>query len=226
MIDSPITEAKMMNILLVDDHKMVRDAFSFYFKDDDHYFIKAQAVNGEDALKRLKTEPFDLLITDINMPVMNGLDLVQTIRDENIDINILVVSMLDDIKNIKKMLNMGIQGYILKDAGKEVVKTALKTIEQGEHYFAPEVTQRVMESMGGSGITPKQRLTIEIELSSREKEVLKLILDEKTNQEIADILFISVRTVEGHKRSMLTKTGCKNLVGLTMYAIEHNLVEL
>lgn len=217
---------KMMEILLVDDHKMLRDAFSFYFDDSSNYRIKGQAVNGQEALNLLKSEHYDLVITDINMPVMNGLELVQAIRDEQIDIKILVVSMLDDIKNIKKMLNMGIEGYILKDSGKEVVLEAIATIDSGEHYFATEVTQRVMESMGGPTLTPKQRLTIEIELSSREKEVLKLILDEKSNQEIADELFISVRTVEGHKRSMLTKTGCKNLVGLTMYAIEHNLVQI
>lgn len=216
----------MMDILLVDDHKMVRDAFSFYFDDLPDYHIKNQAVNGEDALKLLKEEKYDLLITDINMPVMNGMELVQTIRDENLELKILVVSMLDDIKHIKKMLNMGIEGYILKDSGKDLVLQAIKTIESGQHFFADEVTQRVMESMGNTTITPKQRLTIEIELSNREKEVLKLILDEKSNQEIADELFISVRTVEGHKRSMLTKTGCKNLVGLTMYAIEHNLIEL
>ncbi|HCX21046.1 MAG: DNA-binding response regulator [Flammeovirgaceae bacterium] len=216
----------MMEILLVDDHKMVRDAFSFYFDDSTDYRIKKQAVNGDDALKHLKADTFDLLITDINMPVMNGLELVQAIRDEGMEIKILVVSMLDDIKSIKKMLNMGIEGYILKDSGKDVVMTAIQAIEAGNNFFAQEVTQRVMESMGGNGITPKNRLTIEIELSTREKEVLKLVLDEKTNQEIADQLFISVRTVEGHKRSMLTKTGCKNLVGLTMYAIEHNLVEI
>lgn len=216
----------MINILLVDDHKMVRDAFSFYFEGDEQYLIKNHAVNGEDALKMLKSEKYDLLITDINMPVMNGLELVEVIRAEGIDVNILVVSMLDDIKHIKKMLNLGIEGYILKDSGKDIVMAALNAINNGEHYFASEVTRRVMESMGGSPITPKQRLTVEIELSTREKEVLKLVLEEKSNQEIADELFISVRTVEGHKRSMLSKTGCKNLVGLTMYAIEHNLVDI
>ena len=215
----------MKKILLVDDHKMVRDAMSFYFNGNEDYVIKDQAVNGQDALEYLKKGAYDILITDINMPMMNGLELVEKIHQEKIDIKILVVSMLDDIKHIKKMLNTGIDGYILKDSGSEEVFRALEAIKSDQQYFAPEVTQRVMESMTGSAITPKKRLTVEIELSDREKEVLKLIMDEKTNQEIADELFISIRTVEGHKRSMLGKTGCKNVVGLTMYAIEHNLIE-
>lgn len=216
----------MTEILLVDDHKMVRDAFSFYFDTDSEHVIKDQAVNGQEALELIKNNSYDLLITDINMPIMNGMELVQELRDAKIDIKILVVSMLDDMKHIKKMLNMGIDGYILKDSGKDIVINAIDTIMSDQQYFAKEVTQRVMESMAGTAIAPKKRLTVEIELSEREKEVLKLIMEEKTNQEIADTLFISIRTVEGHKRSMLGKTGCKNLVGLTMYAIEHNLVEL
>ena len=214
-----------MNILLVDDHKMVRDAFSFYFEEQPEYTIADHAVNGQDALDFLHSNTYDLLITDINMPVMNGLELVERVHEEKIAIKILVVSMLDDMKNIKKMLNTGIDGYILKDSGKSELFRALEVIKTGQQYFAPEVTKRVMESMSGSALTPKNRLTVEIELSEREKEVLKLIMDEKTNQEIADELFISIRTVEGHKRSMLGKTGCKNVVGLTMYAIEHNLIE-
>ena len=203
----------MTEILLVDDHKMVRDAFSFYFDTDSEHVIKDQAVNGKEALELIKNNSYDLLITDINMPIMNGMELVQELRYAKIDIKILVVSMLDDMKHIKKMLNMGIDGYILKDSGKDIVINAIDTIMSDQQYFAKEVTQRVMESIAGTAIAPKKRLTVEIELSERENEVLKLIMEEKTNQEIADTLFISIRTVEGHKRSMLGKTGCKNSSG-------------
>lgn len=211
-------------ILLVDDHNLVRDALKFYFENDQKYEISNEAVNGFEALELLSKNHYDLLITDINMPQMNGLALIKTLREQKINIGILVLSMFDDIQSIKKMLALQVDGYILKDTGKKSLTQALDTILSGDNYFAPEISQRVMESMNGSNLKPTKRLTLDTELSNREKEVLKLILAEKSNQAIADALFISVRTVEGYKRNMLIKTGCKNLVGLTKYAIENNLV--
>ncbi|MEQ8473246.1 MAG: response regulator transcription factor [Marinoscillum sp.] len=211
-------------ILLVEDHKIVRDAMRFYFDSDGDFIIADEAKNGEEALELLDKNQYDILVTDINMPKMDGMELVRQLRERGDQIGILVLSMFDDSKSIKKMLSMQINGYILKDTGKDDLIEALNCILEGKNYYSAEVSQRVMESISGSTLTPKKRLTLEIELSTREKEVLRLIMDEKSNQEIADTLFISIRTVEGHKRSMLTKTGCKNMVGLTMYAIEHNLV--
>lgn len=211
-------------ILLVEDHKIVRDALRFYFENDEEYEISDEAKNGQEGFDLLNKNTYDIMVTDINMPKMDGVELVKQIREQGIEIPILVLSMFDDIKSIKKMLAMQINGYILKDTGKSDLTDALSTILSGNNYYSPDVSQRVMESMSGLSAAPKKRLTLEVELTTREKEVLRLIMDEKTNQEIADTLFISIRTVEGHKRSMLGKTGCKNLVGLTMYAIEHNLV--
>ncbi|HCX24093.1 MAG: DNA-binding response regulator [Flammeovirgaceae bacterium] len=212
-------------LLLVEDHEIVRDAFRFYFAADEEFEIVAEANNGQEALQILENDSFDIIITDINMPVMDGVAFVQSLRDKGDQSRVLVLSMFDDIKSIKKMLTLQINGYVLKDTGKGELVKALNSILDGVNYFSEEVARRVMESMSGPNIVQKQRLTIETELSPREKEVLRLILEEKSNQEIADTLFISVRTVEGHKNNMLTKTGCKNLVGLTMYAIEHNLVD-
>jgi DNA-binding NarL/FixJ family response regulator len=212
-------------LLLVEDHEIVRDAFRFYFATDEEFEIVADAHNGQEALEILENDSFDVIITDINMPVMDGVQFVQALRDKGDSSRVLVLSMFDDIKSIKKMLTLQINGYVLKDTGKNELVKALKSILEGVNYFSEEVARRVMESMSGPNIVQKPRLTIETELSPREKEVLQLILEEKSNQEIADKLFISVRTVEGHKNNMLTKTGCKNLVGLTMYAIEHKLVD-
>ena len=211
-------------ILLVDDHEIVRDAFRFYFTDDTSFEIQNEACNGKEALEILATDEFDIIITDINMPEMDGVELVEEIRNREIKSKILVLTMLDGINSIKKMLSKGIHGYILKDSGKNELLKALNTILDGTNYFSEEVSMRVMESMAGSNITPKKRLTVETELTDREKEVLNLIMEEKSNQEIADQLFISIRTVEGYKNNLLTKTGCKNMVGLTMYAIENNLI--
>lgn len=213
-------------VLLVEDHEIVRDALRFYFTEADNYEIVDEAEDGVEAMTFLQTNKYDILITDINMPNMNGIELVGEIRKKEIDIKILVLSMFDDIKSIKKMLEVNVNGYVLKDTGKVELMHALNKIIIGEDYYSPDVHKRVLESMKGHNLTVKKRLTIQTELSDREKDVLQLIMQEKSNQEIADSLFISVRTAEGHKRNILSKTGCKNLVGLTLYAVEHNLIPL
>jgi len=216
----------MKNILLVDDHEIVRDAFLYYFSNNDIYQIKDQAGNGLEALKLLEDNTYDVIITDINMPEMDGVELVEKIRGTGSSTKILVITMSDDIRSIKKMLALDINGYILKETGKDELIVALNNILKGENYFSPEVGKRVLESMSSPKIAPKKRLSIDVDLSEREKEVLQLIIEEKSNKEIADKLFISVRTVEGHKNNMLIKTGCKNLVGLTLYAVENKLVNV
>ncbi len=216
----------MKKILLVDDHKVIRDAFRYYFTEDSGYEIHDEAINGKEALNLLESNTYDIIITDINMPVMDGVELVTQIREKDKEQKILALSMSNEIRIIKKMLALNINGYILKEAGKDEVVHALENILSGENYFSPDVSRTVLESMTSANLKPKKRLTVEVDLSNREKEILKLIMEEKSNQDIADELFISVRTVEGHKNNMLIKTGCKNLVGLTKYAVEKNLVPL
>ena len=213
----------MTSILLVEDHTIVRDALKFYFDGDPEYQVKGEASNGREALELMKKGAFNIILTDINMPLMSGVELLAEIRKDYPDQKVLVLSMFDDLGHIKKMLSLGANGYVLKDTRKDELTFAIQTIIEGETYFAREVYQKVIDSM--SGMKSRQRLTFETELTSREKEVLQLVLKELSNQEIADQLFISVRTVEGHKRSLLSKTGCKNTVGLVMYALEHQLIK-
>ncbi|MEM9337767.1 MAG: response regulator transcription factor [Bacteroidota bacterium] len=212
----------MKNILVVDDHQIIRDGIRFYFENDEHFIIKDEAENGIQAMEYLKENAYDIVLTDINMPEMDGLELMKNIRESYPEQKVLVLSMYNEAAHINKMIAMGANGYILKKSNKTELVNAINHILKGENHFSDEVYQSIVQNIAGK--KPKQRLTLETELSVREKEVLVLIANEYSNQEIADKLFISIRTVETHKRNLLEKTGCKNVAGLVMYAVERNLV--
>ena len=210
------------SILLVDDHKIIRDGLKLYFEDSEEYAVSAEAENGEKALEILKEKEFDIVITDISMPEMDGITLTQRIKEKDPSQKVMALTMMGENQHIKHMLSAGVNGYILKNSDKSEILKAIETILAGENYYSGEVTKIIMDSMSGKK-KPTQRLTLETPLTNREKEVLKLIVKEYSNQEIADELFISVRTVDAHKRNLLEKTGCKNIAGLVVYALEHNI---
>jgi len=215
-----------MKILLVDDHKLIRDAIRSYLDGDDEFEVVDEAGNGQEALVLLKSIEVDVVLMDIQMPVMNGIDCTKAIKEKYPDIRILSLSMMKDNQFIKQMFAAGASGYILKNSGEEEVKKALRSVFNGENYNSAEVAEIVMQNMmKGSNIKRSNKLVVDLPLSSREEEVLYLIIKEKTNQEIADELFISPRTVDAHKRNLLEKTGSKNIAGLVLYAIEKNLFE-
>ena len=215
-----------MKLLLVDDHKLIRDAIRSYLEGDDEFEIVDEAGNGQEALVLLKSVQVDVVLMDIQMPVMNGIDCTKKIKELYPDIKVLSLSMLKDNQFIKQMLAAGATGYILKNSGEEEVKKGIRAVNNGETFYSAEVAEIVMQSMmKGSNIKRSNKLVVDLPLSSREKEVLYLIIKEKTNQEIADDLFISPRTVDAHKRNLLEKTGSKNIAGLVLYAIEKNLFE-
>ncbi len=211
----------MIDILLVDDHAMIRDAIKFYFEAEERYQVKGEASDGTEALQLLQKENYDVVVTDISMPDMDGITMLDHIRKDYPDQKVLVLSMLDDAVYINKMIALGANGYILKNAPKEELFDALDTICKNENYYAKEIYQTIIDSIAGK--KPKQRLTVETSLSKREKEVLRLVVKEYSNKEIADELFISIRTVEAHKRNLLDKTGAKNIAGLVVFALERNI---
>ena len=214
-----------MKILLVDDHKLIRDALQSYFENDPEFEIVDEAGNGQEALVLLKELEVDVVMMDISMPVMDGIECTQRITEEYPNIRVLALSMMNDGQFIKKMLSAGAAGYILKNTGEEEIKKALQTVYQGDNYFSAEVNETVMQNMLKGGVKRNHKLVVDLPLTSREKEVLRLILKEYSNQEIADELFISPRTVDAHKRNLLEKTGSKNTAGLVLYAIEKNLFD-
>ena len=212
-----------IRVILVDDHSMIRYGLRS-FLDGDRIVVVAEAKNGNEALEILKKEEIDVLVTDIMMPVMDGIELTKQVAEKYPNTQILAHTMMNDSQNIKRMLNAGANGYILKDSTQEELIRAIHTVSRGENYYPGDVTQIIMDGFG-SKPKPKKRTFAEIALTDRELQVLHLICKEKSNTEMAEELFVSVRTIEAHKRNLIEKTGCRNVAGLVLYAIEQNLFD-
>lgn len=213
---------KVYNILLADDHKIIRDGISALLEDEEQFKVIAEAENGEVAIELCKDHPIDIVILDLNMPKMDGFETIKYLRKNYPDIRILVLSMLNKHDSIKKTVEAGVNGYLLKSSSSEELQTALSTIIHGGHYFCEESTKTIMEGLAGA--KPRKYIAIE-EITSREQDILQLICKELTNPEIAEKLNISVRTVDSHRRNLLQKIGAKNTAGLVKFAFRSGLVE-
>ncbi|NND32409.1 MAG: response regulator transcription factor [Saprospiraceae bacterium] len=206
-----------MKILLVDDHKIIRQVLGDYLKDNLDAVI-FEAGNGQEALEMIKGDNFEIVITDVNMPKMDGVELMKNIHEYDPELKVIALSMMDDKVSIKKMLKAGAQAYVLKEGNTEDLVKAIKAVINGEKYYSSTVTEVIMDSLSSSAQTGT-------ELTNREREILYLIFQERSNKEIAEQLFISLRTVETHKHNIMEKTGAKNLAGLVKFAIRNKLFD-
>lgn len=215
------------NILLVDDHKIIREGIKHYLEGIDFVNVKGEAQNGEQALAWLKvnSSKTNIALLDIGMDGMNGIELCGEISEKYPQIKSIALSMFSEPHHIKQMMQAGAKGYLLKNSTQEELRDAITNVANGKSYFTTEVTNIIMTSMTGNGKKNYSKVSMEMPLTERELEVLELILKEYSNNEIADALFISPRTVDAHKRNLLEKTGSRNLAGLIMYAVHNRLFD-
>ncbi len=213
-----------IKILLVDDHKLVRDGIISLLQGEEKFEIVGQAENGLEAIEKIERLSPDLIILDINMPIMNGLDCAKKVAEKFPEVRILTLTMLSEQEHIKNMLAAGVGGYILKNSGRSELIEAIETVMSGQNYFSNEVKNVIIMDMIKKKTSTGKISGEIIPLTPRELDVLQLIVDEYTNQEIADKLFISVRTVDAHRRNLLEKTGSRNTAGLVKFAIENDLL--
>lgn len=217
---------KKIKILIVDDHPMIRHGIRSLLLDEALLEVTDEASDGKEALRKVSEGDFDLVIMDIKMPEMGGIDATQAIIAEKPGIRVLAMSMYDEQRYIVKMLQAGALGYILKNTGKQELLNAIHTVMDGESYFSQEVSSIMMSQFmsrraNGYSDAPKT----DVALTKRETEIIKLISEELTNSEIADQLGISPRTVDTHRRNLLQKLDVKNTAGLVKYAIQNNLLD-
>ncbi len=211
-------------IIIADDHIMFRDALKMLINNEGLGRVTGEASNGRELLDLLAVQMPDLVLLDISMPVMNGVDACIEAVAKYPDLKILALSMFGDEEYYYKMIDAGVKGFVLKSSGMHELEEAITKIASGENYFSNELLRRIIMNLGKRPKEMQNFDTPPAELTPREREVLALICAGKTNDEIGEQLFISPTTVKGHRRNLLSKTGCNNTASLVMYAIKHQII--
>ena len=211
-----------LKVLIVDDHKILRNGLTSLLKVSDIVSDIYELDNGKAAIDFVKKhKDIDVILMDIKMPDINGIEATKIILDENPDIKIIALTMHDDKNYISEMVNAGAKGYLLKNTEFDELVFAIKEVYKGDMFFSSQVTSIITTSI--TARKPKTDVTLD-QLTKREIQILKLIAEEYTNQEIADKLFLSPRTIDTHRRNLLIKIGARNTAGLVKFAIKHKLI--
>ncbi len=211
-----------LNRIIVDDHKLFREGLKILLQNLEEVAEVWEAPDGEVFLGMLKTCHPDLVLMDIEMPRINGIEATAKAIELFPDLKILALSMYSDEEYFQKMVDAGVCGFLLKNSEFSEVKKAITTVAQGNNYFTEEILYRLVNRFK----TKPPQVEVPVTLSDRELEVLLLICKGLSNQEIADQLFISKRTVDHHRASLLTKTNTRNAASLVIYAIKHKMIEV
>jgi len=212
----------MIRILIADDHRLVIDGLLLMLREVEDMQCVGEAANGIEALRLLETITADVLLLDINMPEMDGLECCRIVKERHPQVKMLVLSMMRDLSLVKAMLKHGASGFLLKNAGKEEVLASIRKVAEGKQAFSEDVLESLMNSFSNKPAKSAQSPFPTI--SKREKQILQLIVDEKTTSEIAEDLFISFGTVETHRRNLLLKLNARNTAGLVKSALEYDLL--
>jgi len=209
-------------IILVDDHTLFRNGLKMLLATNDSIEVIGEASDGLEFLKLLDTLNPDIVFIDIEMPNLNGIEATRKALEKKPGINIVSLSMYGEEQYYYKMIESGARGFILKSSDITEVMRAIESVKQGGTYFSPDLLYNVVKNIDNVKKNNNQK----IQLSERELEVLEHICKGSSNQQIAEVLFISKRTVEKHRASLLSKTNSKNTANLVMFAIENKLVEI
>lgn len=211
----------MIKIILVDDHKIVLDGLKALLSTADELEIIGEAQNGLILLHQLKTLEPDLILLDIGMPVMDGIEAATKVKKLYPNVKILILSTYADNLKIKKMLHIGVDGYILKDSDKGALLNAIKTVMFADQkYYDQRVTDVIMNSY-----QPKKTSNYSPSLTKRELEITKLIAQGKTTKDISKELFLSPLTVDTHRKNIFSKLGINKVAQLVKYAIQEGLID-
>jgi DNA-binding NarL/FixJ family response regulator len=209
-----------IKVAIIDDHEVVINGLKAMLSNHEELQIVFTATQADVLMTYLKTYGADVVLMDIQMPDISGIDLCKMIRRQHEEVKVIAFSSFDDIHYIKQVLRNGASGYVLKNADQQTIKTAIQTVVEGGEFIDEHVKKLLIHE----SITGQRRSIYEIPLTKREKEILKLIAEENTNQQVADALFISLRTVETHRLNITQKLGVKNAAGLVKEAIKRGLI--
>jgi len=211
-------------ILLVDDHKILRDGIRSLVKGYDDIEVIGEAADGKTALQMVQELQPDLVVMDISMPDMNGIDATRKIRNNYPDIKVIALSMHHDKQFVSEIFRAGASGYLIKDSAFDELDHAIRVVMSGKTYINPQIASLVVESLvSQSSSTPPQSFAL---LTEREREVLQLISEGRSTKQIAFDLSVSSKTVESHRRQVMGKLNIRSVAELTKFAIREGLTSV
>jgi two-component system response regulator NreC len=212
-----------IRLVIADDHEIFRDGLALMLSKQQDIELIGQAGNGRELISLVNELHPDVVMTDVKMPVMDGIEATRTLLSDNPDLNIIALSMFDEENLIVDMLEAGAKGYLLKNADKQEILDAIHSAYQGKPYYCHHTTSKLASLISKSKFNPYKKKD-PLVFTEREKEIIRLICQQQTAQEIADKVFLSKRTVEGHRTRILEKMNVKNTAGVVIFALRHRLV--
>ncbi|TDB68831.1 response regulator [Arundinibacter roseus] len=211
-----------IQVLLVDDHQIISDSLSLLFGTMENIEVIGSLNDSRKVMDFLELHPVDVLVTDLNMPYLNGIELTVRVREQYADMKILMLTVKDELDVIQDAYRAGISGYVMKKADRAELERALRSVASGQKYFSESVMRELM--MGARPDTATEHTDEFVQLTRREVEIVRLIAQELSTTEIAERLFISVGTVETHRHNIMRKLGAKNVIGIIKYAIRYKML--
>lgn len=216
----------MIRVAVADDHHLVRQGICSLLAQAKDIIVVGEAANGKEAVELVEKEKPDVLVMDLSMERMNGIQATEQIRRGPLDTRIVMLSMHSDNHLVQQALRAGVNGYLLKSSIAEELLFAVRAASKGQTYLSPEISQALVSNFI-SNATPNTALSSPLEmLTTREREVFKLIAESHTNNDIADLLGISLRTVQKHRTNLMEKLDVHNIAGLTRVAIKYGVVHI
>lgn len=211
-----------ISVLIADDHDIIRLGISTYLSSARDITIVGEASSGRECIELFNEKHPDVCLLDISMPDTDGIEAARIIRKQDAEVKILILSMHNDKDLLRKALEAGVNGYLLKNTDKAVLLDGIRAVQKGQEIFSDNIARLIKQSF----LThfKKSNTADTVDITRREQEILQLVVDGQTSKEIAQRLYISPRTVDTHRSNLMQKLELKNIAELVRYAIEHNLV--
>jgi DNA-binding NarL/FixJ family response regulator len=211
-----------ISVIVADDHEIFRDGINTLINKQEGIRIVAEASNGEQLVQLTKLHLPDVILADIEMPVMNGIEATRIITQKFPGVGIIALSFSDNIHMIAEMIDAGASGYLLKNALKKEIIEAIRAVSANKSYYCMGTSQKLSNALARNSLNPGDSIK-QLRFTKREKDIINLICEELSTQGIAAKLNLGIRTIEGYRARLLQKTGCHNTPGLVVYIMQHNL---
>ena len=218
-----MTDTGQIQLVIADDHEIFRDGLSLMLSRQKNMTLAGQAQNGQELLQMVRKSPPDVVLMDIKMPHMDGIEATKILSREFPELKIIALSMFSEENLIVEMLEAGAKGYLLKNADKLEILEAIKSVMEDRVYYCRDTSATLASMIVKSNFNPYRKRDV-AEFSERETEIIRLICKQLTAQEIGDTLFLSRRTVEGYRTRILEKMNVKNTAGVVIYALKNKLI--